>query len=70
MGKEFLASVGTASAASDMDVVRAALGENQINYLGFSYGTEIGAAYARGLPRPDPGHGARRRGRPEPGPDR
>ena len=29
-----------------MDVVRAALGENQINYLGFSYGTELGAAYA------------------------
>ena len=32
--------------ARDMDVVRAALGENQINYLGFSYGTELGAAYA------------------------
>ena len=34
----------------DMDVVRAALGENQINYLGFSYGTEIGAAYAEAYP--------------------
>src|SRR6516165_9876396 len=41
MGPEFLANVGTASAARDMDVVRAALGEAQINYLGFSYGTEL-----------------------------
>jgi pimeloyl-ACP methyl ester carboxylesterase len=46
MGLEFLANVGTASAARDMDVVRAALGEDQINYLGFSYGTQLGAAYA------------------------
>jgi TRAP-type mannitol/chloroaromatic compound transport system permease small subunit len=46
VGPEFLANVGTASTAQDMDVVRAALGENQISYLGFSYGTEIGAAYA------------------------
>ena len=50
MGAEFLANVGTASAARDMDVVRAALGENQINYLGFSYGTELGAAYAERYP--------------------
>ena len=50
MGTEFLANVGTASAARDMDVVRAALGENQINYLGFSYGTELGAAYAERYP--------------------
>lgn len=46
MGPEFLASVGTATAAQDMDVVRAALGDEQINYLGFSYGTQLGAAYA------------------------
>jgi pimeloyl-ACP methyl ester carboxylesterase len=45
-GTDFLANIGTASAVRDMDVVRAALGENQINYLGFSYGTELGAAYA------------------------
>ena len=45
-GSEFLANVGTASTAKDMDVVRAALGENQINYLGYSYGTELGAKYA------------------------
>ena len=50
MGSSFLANVGTASAARDMDVVRAALGESQINYLGFSYGTELGAAYAERFP--------------------
>jgi pimeloyl-ACP methyl ester carboxylesterase len=50
MGTEFLANVGTANAAQDMDVVRAALGENQINYLGFSYGTELGAVYAERYP--------------------
>jgi pimeloyl-ACP methyl ester carboxylesterase len=50
MGTEFLANIGTASSAQDMDVVRAALGENQINYLGFSYGTELGSAYAERYP--------------------
>ncbi|MBB2992495.1 pimeloyl-ACP methyl ester carboxylesterase [Mycolicibacterium iranicum] len=50
MGADFLASVGTANAARDMDVVRAALGEAQINYLGFSYGTQLGAVYAARYP--------------------
>jgi hypothetical protein len=45
MGTGFLANVGTASAARDMDMVRQALGEDQINYLGFSYGTELGTSY-------------------------
>lgn len=42
-GMDFLANVGTSSTARDMDVVRAALGEQQINFLGFSYGTELGS---------------------------
>ncbi|MGV9802028.1 alpha/beta hydrolase [Mycobacterium sp. NPDC003449] len=46
MGAPFLANVGTASTVQDMDAVRAALGEEQINYLGFSYGTDLGALYA------------------------
>lgn len=50
MGADFLAGVGTASAARDMDVVRAALGEEQISYLGFSYGTQLGAVYATRYP--------------------
>ena len=45
MGTGFLANVGTASAARDMDMVRQALGDDQINYLGYSYGTELGTAY-------------------------
>jgi pimeloyl-ACP methyl ester carboxylesterase len=49
-GLNFLANVGTASTVRDMDAVRAALGENQINYLGFSYGTALGAEYADGYP--------------------
>ena len=44
-GPAFLENVGTASVARDMDVVRQALGDDQINYLGFSYGTELGTAY-------------------------
>src|SRR6201990_330000 len=44
-GSAFLENVGTASAARDMDSVRQALGDDQINYLGYSYGTELGTAY-------------------------
>ena len=50
MGKSFLAGVGTASAAKDMDAVRQALGDDQISYLGYSYGTELGTAYVNQFP--------------------
>ncbi len=46
MGKEFLANVGTVSVARDLDVLRAALGDDKLTYLGYSYGTLIGSAYA------------------------
>ena len=49
MGNAFLANVGTASVARDMDQVRQALGDDQISYLGYSYGTEIGTAYLAGF---------------------
>jgi len=49
MGTAFLANVGTASAARDMEMVRQALGDDQINYLGYSYGTELGTAYLEGF---------------------
>ena len=49
-GRDFLANVGTASTAQDMDAVRQALGESQLNYLGFSYGTDLGATYAQRYP--------------------
>jgi pimeloyl-ACP methyl ester carboxylesterase len=38
--------VGTVSAARDMDVLRAVLGDQRLTYLGFSYGTYLGATYA------------------------
>jgi pimeloyl-ACP methyl ester carboxylesterase len=39
-------NAGTIDAADDMDRIRAALGETQISYLGFSYGTVLGSVYA------------------------
>lgn len=42
--------VGTASAARDMDLVRAALGDPKLTYLGFSYGTFLGQMYAHLFP--------------------
>ena len=42
--------VGTQNAARDMDVLRAALGERQLTYLGKSYGTFLGAWYAQLFP--------------------
>ncbi|MDX3235545.1 alpha/beta hydrolase [Streptomyces sp. ME03-5709C] len=45
-----LAYVGTMDAARDMDVVRAALGEDRLHFLGFSYGTYLGATYAELFP--------------------
>lgn len=51
MGKDFLANAGTASAARDMDIVRAVVGDNKLNYLGYSYGTELGTQYAEYFPQ-------------------
>uniref|UniRef100_UPI0019167B1E alpha/beta fold hydrolase n=1 Tax=Mycobacterium paraintracellulare TaxID=1138383 RepID=UPI0019167B1E len=39
------ANAGTASMSRATDAVRQALGDEQINYLGYSYGTELGTAY-------------------------
>ncbi len=38
--------VSTVEAAKDMDILRARLGDAQLNYLGKSYGTFLGATYA------------------------
>ncbi|MFI1760554.1 alpha/beta hydrolase [Streptomyces sp. NPDC020800] len=45
-----LAHIGTVNAARDMDVIRQALGDKKLNYLGFSYGTRLGAVYASLFP--------------------
>ncbi|MFC8125055.1 alpha/beta hydrolase [Streptomyces sp. NPDC057302] len=46
-----LRQVGTEDAARDMDVLRAALGDSKLTYLGWSYGTSLGTSYAELFPR-------------------
>ena len=43
--------VGTVNAARDMDVLRAALGDEKLTYYGASYGTYLGAFYAEQFPK-------------------
>ncbi|MFE6622262.1 alpha/beta hydrolase [Streptomyces sp. NPDC057740] len=45
-----LPHIGTVNASRDMDVMRAAVGDKKLNYLGFSYGTRLGAVYAAQFP--------------------
>jgi pimeloyl-ACP methyl ester carboxylesterase len=47
---DLLAHLGTANVARDIDAVRAAMGDEQLNYLGFSYGTAIGQMLAELFP--------------------
>ena len=47
---EILGHVTTTEAARDMDVLRAALGEETLSYFGASYGTKLGATYAELFP--------------------
>lgn len=42
--------ITTINSARDMDLLRAVLGDEQLNYLGFSYGTFLGATYANVYP--------------------
>ena len=42
--------MSTADAARDLDVLRAALGQDRLDYLGVSYGTHLGATYAALFP--------------------
>ncbi|MET9828043.1 alpha/beta hydrolase [Streptomyces sp. NPDC006385] len=48
---DVLPYINTISAARDMDRIRAALGAKQINYFGYSYGTYLGAVYAKLFPQ-------------------
>ena len=49
-GVDVLANAGTRDVARDMDVLRAALGDRKLTYLGYSYGTFIGSTYAEMFP--------------------
>ncbi|MDG4766978.1 alpha/beta hydrolase [Solwaraspora sp. WMMD406] len=48
---EQLAGYSTHQAARDLDAVRAAVGDDRLTYLGYSYGTLLGATYAHLYPR-------------------
>lgn len=45
-----LAHVSTVDVARDLEAIRLALGDGPLNYVGFSYGTEIGQVYASMFP--------------------
>jgi pimeloyl-ACP methyl ester carboxylesterase len=47
---ELLAHISTIDAATDMDSIRQALGEDQISYFGWSYGTDLGSTWATLFP--------------------
>ena len=46
----WLAQVGSRNVARDLDRLRTALGDDTLSYVGFSYGTVIGAVYAQMFP--------------------
>src|SRR5579875_2145157 len=50
LGKTFLENAGTVSVARDLDAIRAAVGDQKLTFLGYSYGTRIGSAYAEAFP--------------------
>ena len=49
--KDRASSYGTQATARDLDLLRAALGDRRLTYVGFSYGARLGGEYARQFPR-------------------
>lgn len=49
-GRPLSAAMSTAEVARDMEVMRRAVGDKKLNYLGFSYGSYLGAVYANMFP--------------------
>jgi pimeloyl-ACP methyl ester carboxylesterase len=48
---ELLAHMDTASNARDMDLIRAVLASDKLNYVGYSWGTYLGTVYAQLFPQ-------------------
>jgi pimeloyl-ACP methyl ester carboxylesterase len=48
---KILPYIGTVNAARDMDRIRAAVGDAKLNYVGMSYGTQLGGVYATEFPK-------------------
>ncbi|WP_343967212.1 alpha/beta hydrolase [Kribbella koreensis] len=48
---DLMRNLDTRTAARDLDAIRAALGEAELNYIGLSYGSYLGTTYAQLFPR-------------------
>jgi pimeloyl-ACP methyl ester carboxylesterase len=46
----YLSDIGTDQTVKDMDVLRRAVGDRKVNFLGLSYGTRVGSVYAAHYP--------------------
>lgn len=49
-GAKLASAMSTAQVARDLDVLRRAVGDKKLNYLGFSYGSYLGEVYANLFP--------------------
>ncbi len=47
---DLLGNIDTVSTVRDLDMLREIVGDEKLNFLGYSYGTQIGALYADELP--------------------
>lgn len=50
VGKEVLENSGTRDVVRDLRIIHKVLGDDKLNYMGYSYGTAIGAEYAAQFP--------------------
>jgi pimeloyl-ACP methyl ester carboxylesterase len=50
LGADRIGHIGTVATARDMDLLRQALGDERLTFVGFSYGAKLGAEYARQFP--------------------
>ncbi|MEV7829063.1 alpha/beta fold hydrolase [Streptomyces subrutilus] len=48
---DLIPHITTRNTARDMDTIRAVLGERKLSYVGYSYGTYLGAVYAQMFPQ-------------------